>query len=108
MKNILTYNNYIFVHDQINEKLPNTFAENPQSYNTRESKYKAIIKTLKNSTTYGLNYIKHRAASDWNEVTKQINTLDNGSFVSRTKFAKSYKDNIFNRSYQRWPFTYTK
>ena len=27
MKDILTYNNCLFVHDQINEKLSNTFAE---------------------------------------------------------------------------------
>ena len=102
MKYIQTYNNCLFVHDQINEKLPNTFAEyfitasNQHRYNTRGSKYKTIIKTINNSTTYGLNSIKQRAASDWNEVMKQINTLDNGSFVSRTKFAKLYKENIFN------------
>ena len=65
---------------------------------------------MHNSTTYGLNSIKHRLASQWNEVTKQINPVDHGSFVSRTKFAKSYQ--IFsthtNRSYHRWPFTCTK
>ena len=102
IKDILTYNNCLFAHDQINEKLPNTFAEyfiiasNQYSYNTRGSKYKTIIKTTNNSTTYSLNSIKHGAVSDWNEVTKQINTLDNGSFVPRSKFAKSYKENIFN------------
>ena len=101
IKDILTYNNCLFVHDQINEKLPNTSAEyfiiasNQYSYNTRGSKYKTIIKT-NNSTTYSLNSIKHRAVSDWNEVTKQINTLDNDSFVPTSKFPKSYKENIFN------------
>ena len=94
MKDILTYNNCPFVHDQINKNLLNTFAEyfviasNQHSYNTRGSKYKTIIKTINNPTTYGLNSVKHRAASDWNEVTKQIDILDNVSFVSRTKFAK--------------------
>ena len=96
MKDILNYNNCLFVHDQINEKLPNTIVEyfiiasNQHSYNTRGSKYKTIINSISNSTTCGLQSIKCRAALDWNEVTKQI-TLDNGSFVSRTKFAKSYK-----------------
>ena len=102
MKDILTCNNFLFVHNQINEKSPNTFAEyfiiasNQHKYNTRGFKYKTIIKTIKNSTTYGLNSIKHRVASDWNEVTKQINKLDNGNFVSRTKFAKSNKENNLN------------
>ena len=83
------------------KKLPNTFvkyiiiASNQHSHNIRGSKYKTIPKT-NNSAAYGLNLIKHRAASDWNEVTKQINTLDDGSFVSRTKFAKSYKENILS------------
>ena len=95
-KDILTYSNCFFVHNQINKKLPNTFtkyliiASNQRRYNTRGSKYKTIIKTIIKFTTYGLNSIKHRLASDWNEVTKQINRLDNISFVSRTKFAKSY------------------
>ena len=46
MKDILTYNNRLFVH----EKLPNTFTEyfiiasNQHSYNTKESNYKTIIK----------------------------------------------------------------
>ena len=46
MKDILTYNNCLFVH----EKIPNTFAEyfiiasNQHSYNTRGSNYKTIIK----------------------------------------------------------------
>ena len=100
MKDILTYNNCLFVHDQINEKLPKTFAEyfiialNQHGYHTRGSKHKTVIETIKNSTTYGLNSIKNRTASDWNEVTKQINKLDNGSFVFRRKLAKSYK--VFN------------
>ena len=45
MKDFLTYNNCLSIHDQINEKLPNTFAEyfiipsNQHSYNTRGSKF---------------------------------------------------------------------
>ena len=90
----------MYIIKQLHEKLSNTFAEyfiasNQHRYNTEGSKYKTIIKTMNNSPTYGFNSIKYRAASDWNEVTKQINTINNGSFASRTKFAKSY-ENIFN------------
>ena len=50
MKDILTYNIFLFVHDQINKKLPNTFAKyfiiasNQHNYNTKGNKYKTIIK----------------------------------------------------------------
>ena len=100
MDYILTYNNclFVFVHNQINEKLPNTFAEifliasNQDSYITRVSKFKTI-KTINNSTystisifnnisitiflnfTCGLNSNKHRVDSDWNEVTKDISYI---------------------------------
>ena len=53
MKDILTYNICLFVHDQINKKLPNTFAKyfiiasNQHSYNTKGNKNKTIIKTKK-------------------------------------------------------------
>ena len=53
MKDILTYNICLFVHDQINKKLSNTFvkyfiiASNQHSYNTKGNKYKTIIKTKK-------------------------------------------------------------
>ena len=48
MKNIFTYNNCLFVHDQINEKLQNNFAEyfmivsKQHSYITRRSNYKSL------------------------------------------------------------------
>ena len=80
MKDILTCNNCLFVYDQINEDMPSNFdnffstSKNQHPYNTRCRKNNTIIKTLSNSTTYGLNFVRHRAASEWNELTRTINT----------------------------------
>ena len=55
-----------------------------------------IIKTLSNSTTYGLNSVKHKAVSEWNEITRTINTIDQNNLISRIKFVKSLKEHIFS------------
>ena len=69
MKDILTFNNCLFVYDQINEAIPSNFED---FFTTSENQHpcNTIIKTLSNSTTYGLNCVRHRAASEWNEINK--------------------------------------
>ena len=69
MKDILTFNNCLFVYDQINEDIPSNFED---FFTTSENQHacNTIIKTLSNSTTYGLNCVRHRAASEWNEINK--------------------------------------
>ena len=68
-KDILAYNNCIFVHDQLNENLLETFsnvfttAPAQHIYNTCNN---TIKKSMTNSVTYGLKSVKYRAASDWN------------------------------------------
>ena len=75
-KDILAYNNCIFAHDQLNENLPESFsnffmtAPAQHNYNTRGSCNNSIIKSITNSVTYGLNSVRHRAASDWNVIIK--------------------------------------
>lgn len=70
MKDILTFNNWLFQHDQIDEKLSSTFTEYfmtgsvHHNYNTKRSQTKTITTTIINSTTYGINFKKNRAASD--------------------------------------------
>ena len=78
LKDILLCNNCIFAHNQIKENLPENFqaffptAANQHNYNTRGNANKTIIKTTVNWTTYGLNSIKDRAASDWNQISKKL------------------------------------
>ena len=97
-KDILAYNNCIFVHDQLNENLPESFsnffmtAPAQHNYNTRGSRNNSITKSITNSVTYGLNYVRHRAASDWNAIIKHINTIG----IDRQDLMKSLKERIFD------------
>ena len=93
---LLCYNNCIFAHNQINENLPENFkdffqtAGNQHSYNKRGTTNKTIIKTTINSTTYDLNSIKNKAASDLNQIPKNLNTADKPQLI------KSLREYIFN------------
>ena len=46
---------------------------------------------MTNSVIYGLNSVKHRAASDWNAMIKDINTVG----IDRQDLMKSLKERIF-------------
>ena len=71
-KDILRYN-VIFAYDQINAKLPEIFKD-----------------FFVNSTTYGLNSLNYRAASDWNQISKNLNTEDKSQLI------KSLREHILN------------
>ena len=45
---------------------------NQHNYNTRGSKERMTFKKPRATTTYGLNFIYHRAANDWNQLFKNI------------------------------------
>ena len=81
MKDILNFNNCLFVYDQINQDMPSNFED---------------FFTSSNSTIYGLNSVRHRAAFEWNEITKTINTIDQNNLISRTKFIKTLKELILS------------
>ena len=81
MKDILNFNNCLFVYDQINQDMPSNFED---------------FFTTSNSTIYGLNSVRHRAAFEWNEITKTINTIDQNNLISRTKFIKTLKELILS------------
>ena len=96
LKDVLLYNNCIFAHNQINENLPENFkdffktAANQHNYNTRGTTNKTIIKTTINSTACGLNSIQNRAASDLNQISKNLDTEDKPQLI------KSLREYIFN------------
>ena len=102
-KDILAYNNCIFVHDQLNENLPESFsnffmtAPAQHNYNTRGSRNNTIIKSITNSVNYGLNSVKHGAASDWNAIIKHTNTIG----IDRQDLMKSLKECIFDSDSKR-------
>ena len=84
-KDILAYNNCIFVHDQLNENLPESFSNFFMTAPAHRNN--SIIKSTTNSVTYGLNSVKHRAASDWNAIIKHVNTIG----IDRQDLMKSLK-----------------
>ena len=96
-KDILAYNNCIFVHDQLNGNLPKSFnkffttAPAQHNYNTRGSYNNTTIKSITHSVIYGINSVKQRAASDWNAMIKDINTIG----IDRQDLMKSLKERIF-------------
>ena len=96
LKDILLYYNCIFAYDQINENLPENFkdffltAENQHNYDTRGTTNKTIIKTTTNSITYGINSVQYRVASEWNQISKNLNTEDKSQLI------KSLREYIFN------------
>ena len=65
-------------------------AENQHNYNTRGTTNKIAIKTTINSITYGLNSAQYRAASVWNQISKNLN------FKDKSELIKSLKEHIFN------------
>ena len=87
LKDNLLYYNGIFAHDQINESLPENFkdffltAGNQHNYNTRGTTNKTIIKMILNSTTYGLKSVQYRTASEWNQISKNLNTEDKSQLI---------------------------
>ena len=97
-KDILAYNNCIFVHNQLNENLPeslnNFFTTAPAQhyYNTRGSRRNTIMKAITKSVTYGLIPVKNGAVSDWNAIIKHINTIG----IDRQDLMKSLKECIFD------------
>ena len=111
-KNILAYNNCTSVHNKLNENLYKSFskffttAPAQHNYNTRGSRNNTIIKSTTNSVIYGLNSVKHRAASDWNAMIKDINTIG----IDRQDLMKSLKACIFESYYpiQKGLLTYSK
>ena len=99
LKDILPYNNCVFAYDQINKNLPENFknffltAENQHNCNTRDTTNKTIIKTTITSATYGLNSVQYRAASVWNQISKNLNTEDKSQLI---KTLREHKINFYN------------
>ena len=90
LKDNLLYYNSIFAHDQINESLPENFidfflAAGNQHYNTRGTTNKTIIKMIINSTSYVLNSVQYRAASEWNQISKNLNTEDKSQLIKNLR-----------------------
>ena len=70
---------------------------NQHNYNTWGSK-KGIFKITRKTTTYGLNFIHHTAANDWDELLKNIRLEFDEYFSSKWTFTKTLKAYLLNKS----------
>ena len=48
-----------------------------------------------NLTTYSPNSDRHIVASEWNDLTRTINTIDQNNLISKIKFVRSLKEHNY-------------
>ena len=65
-------------------------AKNQHNHNTRGNTNKTIIKTTINSTAYGLNSVPCRAASESNQMLKNLNTDNKSQIATNQKLKGTY------------------
>ena len=65
-------------------------AEDQHNYNARGNTNKTIIKTTINATTYALKSVQYRAASEWNQISQNLNAEDKSQLI------KSLREHMFN------------
>ena len=103
IRDLLTLINCQLVQSHMTGNLPQNFSEyfkemrNQYNYNIRGSKEGMIFKITRRTTTYGLNSIHHRAATDWNELLKNIGLESDQYFYSKLKFTKALKGYLLNK-----------
>jgi len=87
------FNNCVFVLDQINNVLPNTFSSYfrtlniTQNYVTRGNANFNVSKPIVKTSTYGLKSLTYKAAADWNKIqtiNKKFNYQE--EIINRNKF----------------------
>ena len=78
LSNSVTFNNCLFIYDHLKDTLPNNFSDyfktikDQHNYNTRSRTNNKIVKENVRTKSYGLNSIKFKATSDWNNMVSQI------------------------------------
>ena len=100
MKDILTFNNFLFVY-QSNDDMSSNFDDfQPlQKINTHTIQVvEKIILLSKHYLTQQLRskLYKTELPSEWAEITRTINTIDQSNLISKIKFVKSLKEHILN------------
>ena len=98
--------NCLFIHDFINKKLPSCFNNyfktiecSYQGLTTRNSKIGSIYVPRANTTKYGLNSIKYKAISSWNNLAKQLNNNGTNILTLSRKALKKHILETFINSY---------
>ena len=89
LKDLIAFNNCLFVFDQLKEDLPQAFKNfflkkyDHHIYNTQGTKKTLLNVPLKNTSQYGTKSITSRSIFNWNDMNKKIEfSLE----ISRTNF----------------------
>ena len=78
LKDLITFNKFLFVFDQLKEDLPQAFKNyflkkyDYHIYNTWGTKKRLLDVQLKNTSQYGTNSITSRSIFNWNDMNKKI------------------------------------
>ena len=100
LKDLITFNNCLFVFDQLKEDLPQAFKNfflkkyDHHIYSTRGTKKTLLGVPLKNTSQYGTNSMTSRSILNWNNMNKKIEcSLE----ISRTNFITLLKRYFFRK-----------
>ena len=94
----VTLNNCLFVFDQLNGNIPESFTDyfmktqQIHNHNTRGAQRKHLYIPQIKTTLYGTNSIIYQSITAWNNIHKKINKNIND--VSRNQFYKAIKEHL--------------
>ena len=100
----ITVNNCIFVHDYLNNKLPesftNTFLRKDELYKhkARQATTGKLYIPAYKTTTYGLKCIYKRCIDSWNKITTELNLINRDTnpeikYIDLLKYSRSLLKN---------------
>ena len=103
IRDIVSLNNFLLIHDYFNDNLPKSFAgffslaSDIHNHNTRNASCGNLFIPDSESVRYGRNSIKNASILSWNNLIKKFPAIDLLHF-SRSKF-KTFIVNDFLDSY---------
>ena len=70
-------------------------ANNQHQHHTREAYNNKITIPQVKTTHYNLQSIKYKAAKDWDEMQKELTSIDfNDEYLSKTNFSNAFKQHF--------------
>ena len=100
LKDLVTLQNIMFVHDYFNENTPHCFnsyftrIRDIHEITTKNSHLGCLFTTFATTTKYGLNSITRKCLLNWNEMTNDLKT--NLSSIPRPLIKKKIKKQLIN------------
>ena len=102
LNNIVLLENCNLVMQHINKNLPSSFdnffqiLRNQNELNTRASSKNKVHIPQVRTTQYGLNSIKYKCATNWNNIQNNVDFNFNEEYLSINKFTEALKRKLFS------------